>query len=117
MYVITKIIASAIVIGVVTEISRRFPSYGGIIAALPLVSLLSIIWLYVQGEQTTTLSKFALGVLWGFPATAVLLVIVYISLQNSIHLFISIGLGVFGWLTFLFVQDFTLKYVRIIFFN
>ncbi len=117
MYVITKIIASAIVIGVVTEISRRFPSYGGIIAALPLVSLLSIIWLYVQGEQTATLSKFALGVLWGFPATAVLLVIVYFSLQNSIHLFISIGLGVFGWLTFLFVQDFTLKYVRIIFFN
>ncbi len=117
MYVITKIIASAIVIGVVTEISRRFPSYGGIIAALPLVSLLSIIWLYVQGEQTATLSKFALGVLWGFPATAVLLVIVYISLQNSIHLFISIGLGVFGWLTFLFGQNFTLKYVRIIFFN
>ncbi|MBL3645531.1 DUF3147 family protein [Bacillus sp. RHFB] len=117
MYVITKIIASAIVIGVVTEISRRFPSYGGIIAALPLVSLLSIIWLYVQGEQTATLSKFALGVLWGFPATAVLLVIVYISLQNSVQLFISIGLGVCGWLIFLLVQDLVLKYVRVLFFN
>ena len=51
MYVIMKIIALAIVIGIVTEISRRFPSYGGIIAASPLVSLLSIVWLYVQGEQ------------------------------------------------------------------
>jgi len=110
MYVITKIIASAIVIGLVTEISRRFPSYGGMIAALPLVSLLSIIWLYFQGEQTATLSKFALGVLWGFPATAVLLVIVYIALQKSIHLFISIGLGVCGWLIFLLVQGLVLKY-------
>jgi len=117
MYVITKIIASAIVIGIVTEISRRFPSYGGIIAALPLVSLLSIVWLYVQGEQAATLSKFALGVLWGFPATAFLLVIVYMSLQNSIHLFLSIGLGVCGWLIFLMVQDFILKYAKILIYN
>ncbi len=117
MYVITKIIASAIVIGIVTEISRRFPSYGGVIAALPLVSLLSIVWLYVQGEQTATLSKFALGVLWGFPATAFLLVIVYIALQNSVHLFISIGLGVCGWLIFLTVQDLVSKYAKALFFS
>jgi len=112
MFVVMKIIASAIVIGVVTEISRRFPSYGGVLAALPLVSLLSIIWLYVQGEQSATLSKFALGVLWGFPATAVLLIIVYIALQNSLHLFLSIALGGCGWLLFLFIQNFVLDYVR-----
>ena len=112
MFVVIKIIASAIVIGVVTEISRRFPSYGGVLAALPLVSLLSIIWLYVQGEQSATLSKFALGVLWGFPATAILLIIVYIALQNSIHLFLSIALGGCGWLLFLFIQNLVLDYVR-----
>ncbi|TYR80501.1 DUF3147 family protein [Priestia megaterium] len=117
MYVIMKIMASAVIIGIVTEISRRFPSYGGIIAALPLVSLLSIIWLYVQGEKTATLSKFALGVLWGFPATAVLLIIVYIALHHSVHLYISISLGMCGWLLFLFIQDLTLKYVRAILFN
>lgn len=112
MFVIMKIIASAIVIAIVTEISRRFPSYGGIVAALPLVSLLSIIWLYVQGEQTATLSKFTVGVLWGFPATAVLLIIVYIALQNSVHLFLSIALGGCGWLLFLVIQDFVLDVFR-----
>lgn len=109
MYVMAKIIASAVVIGVVTEISRRFPSYGGVIAALPLVSLLSLIWLYIQGEQTTEIGKFALGVLWGFPATAILLVIVYIGVQHSINLFLSIGIGVCGWGMFLFLQDLVLK--------
>ncbi|WP_394190904.1 DUF3147 family protein [Paenisporosarcina quisquiliarum] len=115
MFVVMKIIASAIVIGVVTEISRRFPSYGGVLAALPLVSLLSIIWLYVQGEHSATLSKFALGVLWGFPATAILLIIVYIALQNSLHLFLSIALGGCGWLLFLLIQNLVLDYVREIF--
>jgi F0F1-type ATP synthase assembly protein I len=113
MYIVMKILVSAIVIGVVTEVARRFPSYGGIVAALPLVSLLSIIWLYFQGEQNTTLSKFALGVLWGFPATALLLLIVYLSLKHSIPLFISIGFGIGGWLIFLHVQEVILKYFHI----
>lgn len=115
MFIIMKVVASAIVIAVVTEISRRFPSYGGIVAALPLVSLLSIIWLYVQGEQTATLSKFALGVLWGVPATAVLLIIVYIALQHSVHLFLSIALGGCGWLLFLVLQNFIIDYAKEIF--
>ncbi|WP_112180440.1 DUF3147 family protein [Paraliobacillus zengyii] len=117
MHIIMKVVISAIVIGVVTEIARRFPTYGGVVAALPLVSLLSIIWLYFQGEQSTTLSKFALGVLWGFPATAILLLIVYFLLKNSIPLFVSIGFGICGWLLFLFVQGFLLKIIKLSFFN
>ncbi|ERN53943.1 DUF3147 family protein [Alkalihalophilus marmarensis] len=109
MFLVFKILVSAIIIGIVTEVARFFPKYGGIIAALPLVSLLSLFWLYMQGEQTTSLSKFALGVLWGFPATAVLLIVVAFSLKASFSLFVSIGFGVVGWIIFLSIQDFLVK--------
>ncbi|WP_349408288.1 DUF3147 family protein [Pseudalkalibacillus sp. SCS-8] len=112
MYIIVKILVSALVIGLVTEIARRFPTYGGILAALPLVSLLSIIWLSIQGEGNMNLSKFALSVLWGFPATAVLLVIVYFSLKHSLHLYTAILLGLGGWMIFLFIQENVIHYVR-----
>ncbi|MFD3450388.1 DUF3147 family protein [Microbacteriaceae bacterium 4G12] len=112
MYTLIKILVSAVVIGVVTEIARRFPTFGGVIAALPLVSLLSIIWLYVQGETSANLSKFILGVLWGFPATVVLLLIVYVSLKHSIALYISIVLGVGGWFVFLLLQHNLIEYVK-----
>ncbi|CAG9620404.1 DUF3147 family protein [Sutcliffiella rhizosphaerae] len=111
MFLITKIFVSAVIIGIVTEVARVFPKYGGIIAALPLVSLLSLFWLYLQGEQTVTLNKFAMGVLWGFPATAVLLIIVVFSLKASLSLFISIGLGAGGWFVFLAFQDYLVKKV------
>lgn len=117
MNVLVKILVSAVVIGIVTEISRRFPTYGGIVAALPLVSLLSIIWLYAQGETTNTLSSFALGVLWGFPSTIVLLVVLYIALKHSFHLFSAIGFGVIGWLMILFIQGQVVKYVKVFFFS
>lgn len=113
MYLLTKILVSAVIIGIVTEIARRFPTYGGVIAALPLVSLLSIIWLYVQGESSEGLSKFALGVLWGFPATAFLLLIVYLSLKQSINLYTSIFIGISGWLIFLIIQQNLVDFLKI----
>lgn len=109
MYVIVKIIVSAFVIAAVTELARKFPTYGGVVAALPLVSLLSIIWLSIQGEKHTNLSQFILGVLWGFPATAVLLVIVYFSLKSSFPLLLAILLGLSGWILFIWIQSFLVK--------
>lgn len=51
MMVWVKFFTSALIIVFVTELAKRFPLYGGIIAALPLISLLSIFWLMVQGEM------------------------------------------------------------------
>lgn len=104
MFFAVKVIVSALVIAIVTEIARKFPVYGGVIAALPLVSLLSLFWLSIQGQHSLQLSKFAIGVLWGFPATAILLLIVAFSLKHSQPLFISILLGAGGWYLFLTLQ-------------
>ncbi|KGR77425.1 DUF3147 family protein [Ureibacillus manganicus] len=111
MYLLIKIISSAAIIGIVTEFARRYPIYGGIIAALPLISILSIIWLTVQGETTQNINKFTLGVLAGFPATIVMLFVIYISLKQSVHLVLSISLGVVAWGIFLVVQ----KYIMAVF--
>lgn len=111
MFAIVKILISAIIIGVITEFSRRYPEQSGIIAALPIVSLLSILWLYTQGEQTDKISKFAMGVVWGLPGTVVMLLIIGLALKYSIHLFASLGLGISGWLIFYFAQDFIVKHL------
>ncbi|WP_088066807.1 DUF3147 family protein [Gottfriedia luciferensis] len=111
MYTIIKILTSAIIIGVITEIARRFPTQGGLIAALPIVSLLSLIWLNVQGAQMQTLSKFAYGVALGIPATLVMLLIIGVALQHSLHLISAIGLGIVGWLIYNFAQDLVVKHL------
>jgi hypothetical protein len=110
MFTFVKVIVSAVIIGIVTELARRFPTYGGIVAALPLVSLLSLFWLYVQGEQIQNLNKFALGVLYGFPATAVLLVIVTLALKHAVPIFLSLGLGISGWFLFLAIQGMVVRF-------
>ena len=45
-YLLLKAALSGIIIVVVSEVARRSPGFGGLIASLPLVSILAIIWLW-----------------------------------------------------------------------
>ncbi|WP_313892124.1 DUF3147 family protein [Psychrobacillus sp.] len=110
MYVVVKILVSGLIIGFVTEIARRFPTYGGLLAALPLISILSIIWLTIQGGDAQHNNKFIIGVLMGLPATAVMLVVIHIVLKQSWHLSVAIVLGCVAWGLFLMCQKLALNF-------
>lgn len=109
MFALVKIVVSAIIIGGVTEAARRYPAFGGVIAALPLVSLLSLFWLYFQGEEIRILSKFIDGVLWGLPATAFLLLVIGLCFKASFPFSLSVALGIVGWGMFLMIQNILFK--------
>ncbi|MGE7623483.1 DUF3147 family protein [Viridibacillus sp. NPDC096237] len=85
----------------------------GIIAALPLISILSIVWLTLQGEQAQNLNKFVIGVLLGLPSTASMLAVIYLALKQSFHLVIVSSLGIVAWTLFLGLQRLTLNYLHI----
>ncbi|MDQ0219720.1 DUF3147 family protein [Peribacillus cavernae] len=104
MNFLVKTIISSIIIAAVTLIAKQYPKYGGIIAALPLVSLLSLFWLYLQGEPTKHLGNFLFGVLYGLPGTIILILIVALSLKYSLPFLMSLLLGISGWLVFLKLQ-------------
>ncbi len=104
MYTLVKIISSAAIIAIVTEVARRFPTYGGVIAALPLVSILSIIWLTVQSEPNEHIQRFTVGVIVGLPATMVMLFVMYMAMKSSIHIVFAIALGVASWVVCLGIQ-------------
>ncbi|GAF65533.1 hypothetical protein BTS2_2431 [Bacillus sp. TS-2] len=108
MFTIIKILISAMLIGIITMVANRYPTYGGIVAALPLVSILSMIWLHVAGEPLQAIGQFAIGVLKGLPATMVMMLIIGIALQYSVPLIFSLMIGVVGWAFFLFLQDIVL---------
>ena len=53
-YLLLKAVLSGIIIVAVSEVAQRSPGLGGLIASLPLVSILAIIWLWrdtADGER------------------------------------------------------------------
>ncbi len=108
-----KTLTSAVIIGLVTEIARRSPTYGGVIAALPLVSLISLIWLVRQGQSKMELMLFVKSVLYGLPATFLLLLVLYLLLSRGGSLIFSVlCAGVCWWIIWMLQQQLVLFWSR-----
>ncbi|MDQ3780309.1 MAG: DUF3147 family protein [Chloroflexota bacterium] len=98
MFTMVKIVVSAVVIGIVTLIAGRDPKLGGWIAALPLTTVLAVIWLTVDGQSGVELGRFVDGVLWGLiPTTAMLLAVAY-CLKRGLPAIPALGLGMIAWI-------------------
>jgi hypothetical protein len=59
-----KIIISALLIGGISEIARRNSTIAALLASLPLISLLSMIWLYHDTHDIERISQFSWSVFW-----------------------------------------------------
>ena len=64
MYFLIKIFTSAAIIALVSEVAKRSPSLGGLIASLPLVSLMGILWLWHDTEDKTRIADHAFSTFW-----------------------------------------------------
>tara|TARA_B110000003_G_scaffold276326_1_gene322213 strand:+ start:5136 stop:5486 length:351 start_codon:yes stop_codon:yes gene_type:complete len=61
---IIKIAITALIIVVISEISKRLPLLGSLIASLPLVSVLGMIWIFQETKDTQKLITHAEGTFW-----------------------------------------------------
>ena len=62
-YVIKVLITTALVVAV-SETSKRSAFAGGLLASLPLVSFLAIIWLYVETKDATKVAALSTSIFW-----------------------------------------------------
>lgn len=90
-YIILKVLLSAVIIVVVSEVAKRSSVLGALIASLPLTSVLAIIWLYVDTGDTAKIGALAQSILW----------LVIPSLLFFIALPLLLRLGVAFWMSLL----------------
>ncbi len=63
-WIITKYLLTAAVVVLVSELAKRSDRLGGFVAALPLVTLLALIWLYVEKQPTEKIANHAWYTFW-----------------------------------------------------
>jgi len=54
-----KLVVSALVIALASEIAKRDPFWGALLVALPLTSILAISWLYAETRDNLLVTRFA----------------------------------------------------------
>lgn len=63
-YLLIKAALSGVIVMIVSEVARRSPGLGGMIASLPLVSLLGIMWLWRDTSDTARIAAHAESTFW-----------------------------------------------------
>jgi len=62
-YYIIKLILSALVVVVVSEVAKRSTLLGALVASLPLTSILAIVWLYMDTKNLEKVGALSYGIL------------------------------------------------------
>lgn len=63
-WLITKYLITAAVIVAASEIAKRSDKVGALIVALPLVTILTMIWLYLENQPTEKIANHAWYTFW-----------------------------------------------------
>ena len=63
-WLITKYAVTAALVVLVSEIAKRSDRLGGLIAALPLVTVLALVWLHVEQQPEQKLANHAWYTFW-----------------------------------------------------
>ena len=64
LWLITKYFLTAAVVVLVSEAAKRSDKLGGLIAALPIVTVLTLIWLYVEKQPMEKIANHARYTFW-----------------------------------------------------
>lgn len=63
-YLIMKYLITAGVVVLVSEFAKRSDKLGGLVAALPMVTVLTLIWLYVENQPNSKIANHAYYTFW-----------------------------------------------------
>ena len=63
-WIITKYLLTAGMVVFISEIAKRSDRMGGFIAALPLMTLLTLVWLYVENHPEQKIANHAYYTFW-----------------------------------------------------
>lgn len=63
-YLVAKALLSGFIIALVSEVAKRSPGIGALIASLPLISILGMIWLWRDTTDAPRLAAHAEATFW-----------------------------------------------------
>lgn len=64
LYLAIKAALSGIIIAIVSEVAKRYPGFGALIASLPLVSVLGMLWLWRDKPDVGNMAAHVEATFW-----------------------------------------------------
>ena len=111
---VIKLLLSSGIIVIVSEIARKNTFIGGLIASIPLVSVMAMVWLYIDTKDIENINALSKSILWMVVPSLALFISLPVLLKSGVNFYISMGISILVtmgcyWLTIAALTKFGIK--------
>lgn len=93
LYVVIKAMISGAIIAAVSEIAKRSPGVGALVASLPLVSVLGMIWLWRDTQDRVLMASHAGATFWFVLPSLPMFLLIPALLGRNVPFWLALGAG------------------------
>ena len=112
-YYIVKIVITTALIVLISEIAKRSSLIAAILASVPMVSVLAMLWLYVDTKNIEKVSALSSSIFWLVIPSLVLFLLLPVLLKAGLNFYLSISLSVVATIASYWLMISLLNYLGI----
>lgn len=94
LYLALKAIITAALVVAISEIAKRSPLFAGLVASLPLISVLALTWLYVETGNETDVSALCRSIFLMILPSLVFFLILPLALRVGFGFVLAMGTAI-----------------------
>ncbi|MPV86256.1 DUF3147 family protein [Ostreibacterium oceani] len=94
LYYFIKIVITAVLVVLISEIAKRSTLIGAILASVPLTSVLAMLWLYIDTEDKAKISEFSSSVFWLVLPSLALFIALPLLLDKGVNFYLSLIISI-----------------------
>jgi hypothetical protein len=98
LYLLIKAAISGVIAAAVSEIARRYPGWGGLLASLPLTSLMAMVWLWRDTGDSAQVAALSSSILWFILPSVPLFIAFPLLLRSGVGFWPSMAIVMAGTL-------------------
>lgn len=89
-YYAFKVVLSAVLITLISELAERSTFAGAVLASIPFVSVLAFVWLYLETGDGAQVADLAANIFWLVIPSLVLFVLLPVLLRRGMSFWVSL---------------------------
>ena len=93
LYLAIKALLSGVIVAAVSVIARRYPGIGGLVASLPLISVLGMIWLWRDTRDPVRMAAHAEATFWFVLPSLPMFLLIPLMLRRGVPFASALAIG------------------------
>lgn len=94
LYFIAKAALTGLLAAAIAEIARRYPGWGGLVASLPLTSLMAMLWLWRDTGSEAQVGALSISIFWFILPSLPLFLVIPAMIKAGFGFWPTMGSGI-----------------------